>query len=59
VALVAGVDLDADAEAGAERQSGRYLVDRDLDGQALHDLDPIAGGILRRQDGEAGCPTRM
>src|SRR4051812_39874567 len=48
--LVADVDIGRDAEADAQRMGvelGR--VESDAHRDALHDLDPVAGGILRRQ----------
>jgi hypothetical protein len=49
----ADVDLGLGAEAGAEVR--RALVEGQADGQALDDLDPVAGGVLGRQQGEAGA----
>src|SRR5262245_66428092 len=46
-----GVDLDHRAHSGA--QPAHVLARREFDahGHALHDLDPISGGVLRRQAG--------
>ena len=30
-------------------------VETDADGHALHDLDPVAGGVLGRKNGEFGA----
>ena len=49
---VAGVDLDVDAHAGAQQARVLVLVEGDAHGHALHHLDPVAGGVLRRQDRE-------
>ena len=51
-AAAAGVDLDGGAHARA--QPAQVLARLELDPQrhALHDLDPVAGGVLRREDGE-------
>ena len=47
-----GVDRDVGAHAGA--QAGHVLIGVEAEAQrnALHDLDPIAAGVLRRQDRE-------
>jgi hypothetical protein len=47
-----GVDLDRCAHARAQRRIVRPGGEQDADRHALHDLDPIAGRVLRRQDGE-------
>src|ERR1700746_3266214 len=41
-----------DGHAGAERDIGRGIVHDNLDRYALHDLDPVAGGILSREERE-------
>src|SRR6202048_5413823 len=51
-ALVAGVDRDLDAHAGTQRETVRDLAEGEPNGYALHHLDPVAGGILRRQQRE-------
>ena len=49
---MAGVDVDDDAHAGAQQMRVLVLVEGDAQGHALHHLDPVAGGVLRRQDRE-------
>src|SRR5438105_3139946 len=52
-APMAGVDGGVDAHAGLELAHVLVgLVEIDADRHALHHLDEIAGGILRRQDRE-------
>src|SRR3569832_1714233 len=52
-ALVAGVDGGIDAHAGLQLPHIFVgLVEIDPDRHALHHLDEIAGGVLRRQDRE-------
>src|SRR5262245_20704850 len=51
-AAVAGIDLDRRAHADAQRRIALAAGHGDAHGDALHDLDPVAGGILRRQHGE-------
>lgn len=48
----AGIDFDHHAQAGAELRAVAGVVDRQADGHALHHLDPVPGGVLRRQDAE-------
>src|SRR3984893_2257198 len=48
-ALMAGVDRDLDAHAGAQRKAVPNLAEGKPNRDALHHLDPVAGGILRRQ----------
>jgi hypothetical protein len=48
------VDLGLGAETGATG-AGRGFVEGQAHGQALDDLDPVAGGVLGRQQGEAGA----
>src|SRR5258708_19152073 len=57
-ALVAGIDRDLDAHAGAQRETVQCLIEGKANGYTLHDLDPTASGILRRQPGKyrTGCP---
>ena len=52
-ARMAGVDVDHDAHAAAQRRLALGIVDRHAHRDALHDLDPVAGGVLRRQQREA------
>jgi hypothetical protein len=42
--------IDRPTRSGFSRQLGR--VERDPHGHALHHLDPVAGGVLRRQQRE-------
>src|SRR5258705_4156105 len=51
-ALVAGIDRDPDTHAGAQRDTVRGLAEGKANRYPLHHLDPVAGGILRRQQGE-------
>src|SRR3954463_4164892 len=52
-ALMAGVDGRIDAHAGLQLPHVFVgLVEIDPDRDALHHLDEIAGGVLRRQDRE-------
>src|SRR4051812_29280352 len=51
-APVAGVDLDGGAHADPERRIALAALHRRAHRDALHDLDPVAGGVLRRQHGE-------
>jgi hypothetical protein len=44
---VAGLDRDPDAHAGAQHNPVRELAEGKANRYALHDLDPVAGGILR------------
>ena len=52
-AVMLGVDFDHDAHAGGQRQVGLARVDGEPHRQALHDLHPVARGVLRRQQREA------
>src|SRR4051812_5003602 len=49
------VDRDLGRHAGAQREPRRQADLRDAHGHALHDLDEVAGGVVRRQQGEAGA----
>src|SRR5262245_51961250 len=51
--LVAGVDREVDAQAGAQRAVRRQVGDGDADRHALHDLGEVAGGVVGRQQREA------
>ena len=52
-AAVMGVHRRGDGQADAQRMLGQLRrIQRDLHRQALHDLDPVARGILRRQQRE-------
>src|SRR5690242_20055744 len=51
-AAMAGVDLDDRAHADAQRWIAFLARDRATDRNALHDLHPVAGGVLRRQHSE-------
>src|SRR5579871_287828 len=48
----ARVDLDRRAHAVAQRRVAGVPLQLDAHRDALHDLDPVAGGILRRQQRE-------
>src|SRR5580692_7120048 len=47
------VDVDGDAHADAKRRFALGVLDPHAHRNALDDLDPIAGGVLRRQQGKA------
>src|SRR6202021_1397998 len=51
-ALMAGVDRYLDAHAGAQRKTVPNLAEGKPHWDALHHLDPVAGGILRWQQRE-------
>src|SRR5580704_11601351 len=52
-ALLRDVDVDVHREPDAQGVCGQLLrVERDAHGQALDDLDPVAGGVLGRDGGE-------
>src|SRR5258706_11644630 len=51
-ALMAGIDRDLDAHPGTQRDAVREPAEGKANRYPLHDLDPVAGGILRRQQGE-------
>src|SRR6202166_4778484 len=51
-ASMAGVDRDLDAHAGAQRKAVPNLTEGKPHRDALHHLDPVAGGILRWQQRE-------
>ncbi len=50
--LVAGVDFHDRAEPGKQRMVAVGVFDLNANGQALHDLHPVARGVLSRQHGE-------
>src|SRR5579862_2099560 len=52
-ARMAGVDVDADAHADPERRLALHVFDADAHRNALDDLHPVAGGVLRRKQREA------
>src|SRR5262245_42037060 len=53
---IAGVNRHLDRKTDAQGMIGRRrLVENDLHRQALHDLDPIPGGILWWQQGECSA----
>src|SRR5579859_7579737 len=56
-----GVDPDGrnHGHARTERDVARRIVEDDLDGYALDDLDIIAGGVLGRQKREGGPRARL
>src|SRR5262249_55869100 len=55
---VAGVDVDNRAHASAKGRIVRLPRDLDLHRDALNDLDPIAAGILCRQQRELSTARR-
>ena len=57
-ALAAGVDPDRRGHAGAQRRLAGLRRQAQLHRQALHDLDPVARGVLRRQHGELRARRR-
>ena len=49
-ARVTGINIDLDAHAGSQRRhTGAARVDARAQRNALHDLYPVAAGVLRRQ----------
>src|SRR5271155_5367453 len=52
-ARVTGIDVDSDAHPDAERRFAFGVFDPNAHGDALHDLDPIAGRVLGGQQREA------
>src|SRR5436305_11422917 len=53
------LDLRVDRHAGAQEVAAVLaFVDADADRQALHDLDEVAGRVLRRQEAEARAGRR-
>src|SRR5471030_418091 len=52
-ASMTGVDIDGDAHADAQRRFAVHVLDAHAHRDALNDLHPIAGGVLRRQQREA------
>ena len=57
----ARIDADRrlDRHARAKRHIGGAHVEHDLHRHALHDLDVVAGGVLRRQQREGGAGARL
>src|SRR5690606_18214252 len=52
-AVVTDIDVDVHAQAHAQRMGGQLLrIQLDPHRHALHDLDPVARGVLRRQQRE-------
>ena len=50
------VDLHLHRQADLQRMLGELMrIERDAHRNALHDLDPVAGGVLRRQQRERGA----
>ena len=50
---VLGVDLGRHRQAGPEPVAKAVgVVDQDLHGHSLHHLGEVAGGVVRRQQGE-------
>src|SRR6185437_15394911 len=53
VLLRPGVDAGVHGKSDAQRTRRQFLgLERDADRHALHHLDPVAGGVLGRDDGE-------
>src|SRR5262249_55294956 len=53
VCIAASVDGGGHGEADLQRPGGELVgLERDADRHALHHLDPVAGGVLRRDGGE-------
>src|ERR1700734_1077972 len=52
------VDARLDRHAGAEQADQTVIVEHDLYGDALDDLGEIAGGVVRRQEGEFEAARR-
>src|SRR5205085_6097368 len=55
-------DRDRRYDGNAERQRRRRIesvIDDDLDRHALHDLDEIPGGVLRRESSELGARAEL
>ncbi len=50
-----GVDFDHRAHAGAQGGTALGVGEDEAERQALDHLDPVAGRVLRRQDGEFGA----
>src|SRR6478752_8508992 len=57
-AAVAGVDLDGRAHADSQRRRTFGALYRGAQRDALHDLDPVASRVLRRQHGELRAGRR-
>src|SRR5258705_5676309 len=57
-AATAGVDVDGDAHPDPQRRLTLGGVDPHADRNPLHYLDPVAGGVLRRQQREFGTARR-
>src|SRR3546814_12836891 len=56
---VAGIDLHIYGKTDAQRIFVQFTrIERDADGHALNDLDPVAAGILRRQQGKGIAAAR-
>ena len=52
-ALMAGIDAELDAHADAQLRLAGRIGDADPHRNPLHHLDPVAAGVLRRQQREA------
>src|SRR5690349_2097763 len=50
----ARIDIDDRAHADTKRRLACRVIDADAHRNALHDLDPVARRVLRRQQREAG-----
>src|ERR1700722_11163106 len=56
--FIAHIDIGGDAQANTQGVIGQFLtVQRNAHRHTLHDLDPVAGGVLRRQQREGGTGT--
>src|SRR5882757_2330895 len=53
-----GIDVDDDAHADPELRLPREIGEVHDHRDALHDLDPVAGRVLRREHREAGARSR-
>src|ERR1700730_3314561 len=56
--FMAGIDVDLDAHSNPQRRLAGLVVDADAHRNALHHLDPVAAGILGRQQREARRRSR-
>src|SRR5260370_39404800 len=56
--MISGVEIPLDAHAEAKRWIDGRIADADTHWNALDDLDPVAAGLLGRQQGKARCRRR-
>src|SRR6185312_7780830 len=55
---VRNIDIDIHRKTDAQGMLAQLLrIERDAHGHALHDLDPVAGRVLRRQEREGAART--